>query len=279
VTDSITPRKPSARPFCWLACGWQLAHRRPDLFIGMTTLYLLLAVLLTRIPFVGPLLLVLVTPALAAGAWLAARSIAHGNGQPAIASELPAGRRTFAQTFGTYVLQPLRSLLQALTDERRVLATSILCMVCLGLVMALKITEYIFIGGSMISALQSPEVMSWLRPVTLIGMALVAVLAVLIGMALFFVVPLATFDRIDALTAVGRGFVASARNIVSVLVFFSPFLVAYATLIAAFAVNAFLGYFTTFTLGPIVLANYIGGVYCCYRDVFESDPVVTPDHS
>jgi len=265
VPSALSPS--SNRPnqaWRWLGGGWRLAHRRPRLFVALSLWYLLLATLLMRLPFLGPLLLVLVTPALGAGAWLTIRDLRDNPVAPAA----PTGG--MGMWFRVAVGQPVQALLRALNDEQWRLPTIVLCLVSLGVVMALKIIEYVLIGGSMISALQSPEVMSSLRPVTMAAMAIIVMLTVLTTMSLFFTVPLVLDARLDAFAALTHSFLAAARRFVPLALFFAPFLALYAALAFLFTLNTYLGYFATFTLGPITLANFLGGWSCSYDDAFAA---------
>jgi len=258
-----------AQAWHWLACGWRLAHRSPQRFVAMSLWYVLIAVLLARLPFLGPLLLVLITPALAGGAWLTLRELTDDRA-PA-PTQIDGERDGLRSPLRRYVAQPLHALLRALSDERRALSTVVLCLVCLGVVMALKIIEYVLIGGSLISALQSPEVMSWLRPTTMAAMVVVVILTVLAAMGLIFVVPLVLEARLDAFAALGRSFVGSAHRFLPVALFVVPFVIVDVALAYLFTINIYLGYFATFTLAPIALASFLGGIACSFGDVFPPE--------
>ena len=56
----------TGRGLAWIVQGWHLVQEQPPLWFGMAAIYLVLGFTLKLIPFMGDLLLVLITPMLLA---------------------------------------------------------------------------------------------------------------------------------------------------------------------------------------------------------------------
>ena len=131
----------------WIACGRHMVQQQPSLWYGMAAVYIVLGFLLTLIPFMGHLLLILITPMLLAG-------VIWGRAHPEQAEAAAAPPATSAQAlFQAWIAQPAQELMRIFAQTDKIFAAVLLGIVTLGLVMAVKIVGYLFIGGSMISGL------------------------------------------------------------------------------------------------------------------------------
>lgn len=63
----------------WVADGFRLLRRQPGPLLGLTSLYLVLVLLSTALPAIGPLLVLLLTPGLMVGAMHVVRGIERGS--------------------------------------------------------------------------------------------------------------------------------------------------------------------------------------------------------
>lgn len=254
-------RAGAAQAAAWLACGWGTFRREPQLWIGMTLLYFGIALLLKRVPFMGDFVLVLITPLLLAGALRAARAA------------LAKGSRTArGGRLDTLLLRPLRALFQAFGEQEKLLAHTLVCVLTLGFVVLVSIPEYLITGGSALSGLVGGGLAGPLRPALLVGMGVVAVLYLLLAMALYYLVPLVEFGARPPLAAAAESFRACARNAVPLALFTLPFLAANTLIASAFSIAHWLGYALTFSLGLAALPVFMLGLYCSYRNLYETRP-------
>jgi hypothetical protein len=247
----------------WIACGRQLVLQQQSLWYGMAAVYIVLGFLLTLIPFMGHLLLILITPMLLAG-------VIWGRAQerpvPPATPGTPAQR-----VLQEWVAQPAQELMCVFAQEGKMFGAVLLGIVTLGLVMAVKIVGYLLIGGSMISGLAAD--MAGGTPYTaLLGMALVAGLSVLLGMGLLYSVPLTVLGNRQPLDAISESFTACRAHAKPLLVLVVPFFLVYVVILAAFANSPWLGSLLTISVGLLALPLFIAAVYCSYLTLFPADP-------
>jgi hypothetical protein len=256
-TATPAPHNTRAQTRAWFACARALVERDRLLWLGMAALYLLLGLALKRIPFVGNLLLVLVSPMLLAGALLSAR-----DAQAATGGDTPGGWR------------PLRALTRALGDEAKLVPLLLVCIVTLGLVLITAIVEYLLTGGSVLSGLAAAGLAGPLRPSMLVAAALVSALYVVLGMALFFLVPLTVLGNRAVFPAMAESLRVCVRHALPLAAFAMGFVALALVLSAVFLVpgGAWLGYPLVFTLGLVGLALFVAGLYCSYCTLFERAP-------
>jgi hypothetical protein len=242
----------------WFACARALFDRDRVLWLGMAALYLLLALALRRIPFVGSLVLVLISPLLLAGALLAAHDLHARAGRP-------PGR------WQQRLAQPARTLLQPLANEALMYPALLACIVTLGLVLAAAVLEYLLTGGSLVSGLAAGQIAGPLRAWTFAAIVLVAGLYVVLTMALCFLIPLTVLGGHTVLTAVSASFRACARHAAALALFALGFVVLAVALAVMFILpgGAWLGYGLLFTAGLVALPLFVAGLYCSYRTVFD----------
>ncbi|MEW6329994.1 MAG: hypothetical protein AB1560_00900 [Pseudomonadota bacterium] len=249
----------------WIACGRQLVLRQPSLWYGMAGVYIVLAFLLTLIPFMGHLLLILITPMLLAG-------VIWGRAHPAPAEPEPAPPASPGQALlQTWVTQPTQELLRIFSQEGRLFGAVLLGIVTLGLVMAVKIVGYLLIGGSMISGLAAGQ-SAGTQLTALFGIVLVAILSVLLGMALLYSVPLTVLGNRQPLDAVAESFTTCRTHARTLLILVAPFFLVYVAIVAAFANYPWLGTLLLISVGLLALPLFIAAVYCSYLALFPPTP-------
>ncbi|BAV35051.1 hypothetical protein SCL_2774 [Sulfuricaulis limicola] len=263
--DNGTTGSGPAQAGTWIACGQRLVRQQPSLWYGMAAVYIVLGFLLTLIPFMGHLLLILITPMLLAG-------VIWGRAHPNPAEPESAPPLSSAQALlQTWVAQPTQELLRIFSHEGRLFGAVLLGIVTLGLVMAVKIVGYLLIGGSMISGLTA-DLAGGTPFITFAGMVLVAGLSVLLGMALLYSVPLTVLGNRQPLDAIAESFSACREHARPLLILVAPFFLVYVVILVAFANSHWLGYLLTVSIGLLALPLFIAAVYCSYLALFPPDP-------
>jgi hypothetical protein len=246
------------RGFRWSRCGLAELRRDAPLWIGMAILYLLPAVVLARVPFAGPLLVLLLSPILLAGALLSADNAKF---------TAPSAGETAVHR---WITRPGRALVSAIVDEKRVYPSVLLGIVTLGLVVLMFIVEHLFGLGSLrilLTASARHAAPLWSIALGLIG---AAILHVLLLMGLLYAVHRTMLGGRDPMTGIGDSFAACARQPFAFLALAGPFALLYVLIVAAFGFSGILGYLLLFSVGLIALPAFVAATVCSYREVFPS---------
>ncbi|MBI3779321.1 MAG: hypothetical protein HY274_10525 [Gammaproteobacteria bacterium] len=250
----------------WIAQGWHLVQDRKPLWFGMAAAYLVFGFALKLIPFMGDLLLVLVSPMLLAGV---VDGLVQQNGHER--AEANGTGPSLPPPLQAWLVQPAQELIRIFSQENKIFGAVLLGIVTLGLAMLVKITGYLLIGGSMISGLTAGQLSA--TPVTtVLGMGLVTVLYLLLAMGLFYSVPLTVLKNRPPFEAIAESFVACRDHAVPLLALTVPFLAVYLLILAAFAMNHWFGYLLTFSAGLVALPVFVASVYGSYQSFFPSAP-------
>jgi hypothetical protein len=251
----------------WIVQGWHLVWEQPPLWFGMAAIYLIFGFTLKLIPFMGDLLLVLVTPMLLAGviAGLAQEKNAAHQHAKGDASSMPA-------LLQAWLVHPAQELVSIFIREDKIFGAILLGIVTLGLAMLVKITGYLLIGGSMVSGLTAGQ-MNASQTTTVLGMLVVVILYLVLAMGLLYSVPRTVLDSRPPFEAIAESFSACRDNAVPLLTLAAPFFVVYLGIIAVFANNHWLGYLLIFSAGGIALPVFVASVYCSYLALYP------PGHS
>ena len=150
-------------------------------------------------------------------------------------------------------------------------AAVLLGIVTLGLAMLVKIIGYLLVGGSMLSGLAASQV-GTAQITTLLGMALVALLSVLLAMGLLFSVPLTVLANRQPLAAISESFSACRENAAALLTLTVPFFLVYLVILVAFAKSHWLGYLLVVSVGFLALPVFVAAVYCSYLTLYPPNP-------
>jgi hypothetical protein len=238
----------------------------------MSALYLVVALALKRLPFLGHFLLILLSPLALAGALGVARTLKAGaEPLPAEPAE-PATAAGWRPLFDTALRRPARALLAPLSDGRQVLTLILAGIVALGLAVVVALFELVLTGGSMIAGLSSAK-FTLSQPLTLghaLALGAVAVLYLALAMALFYLVPLALYGSRHVIAAAIDSFRACTAHAGALAVFAAPFLALHTGILVAFDHHPALGYALVFTLGLAALPVFVAGLYCSYQALFET---------
>lgn len=250
----------------WIACGQRLVLEQKSLWYGMTAVYFVLGFVLKLIPFMGDLLLILITPMLLASVVWGRAQENHVEPAPKPEPSSPA-----QALFQAWIAQPAQELMRIFTQEDKMFAAILLGIVTLGLAMLVKIIGYLLVGGSMLSGLAASQ-MGAAQITTLLGMALVALLSLLLAMGLFYSVPLTVLANRQPLAAISESFSACRENAAALLTLTVPFFLLYVVIMVAFAKSHWLGYLLLISVGLLALPVFIAAVYCSYLTLYPSNP-------
>ncbi len=239
----------AGRAIDWYGFGWRTFMSNPGLWIVMVLLAAVITFVLQLIPLIGPLVLSLISPALAAGLMYGAKETAEGRGIE------------------------IAHLFQGLFDKRTRIPLLVLGAVLLGLMILISIVAIIIVGGSVGLGVLGGDAGDADDAVAAVGaigagMLLTFLVAILYGVATFallaFAIPLVMFDDAAPLDAIKSSINASLKNVVPLIVF----LVIYFLLAIVAAIPFFLGFLV---LAPVTAA----ALYAAYRDLF----VISADRS
>lgn len=247
----------------WIVLGARMVLDRKSLWFGMTAVYFVFAFLLKLIPFMGDLLLILITPMLLAGVVRGRAQESH-SGQTAEAGAAPT-------LFQAWVAGPVQELLSIFIQEDKVFGAMLLGIITLGLAMLVKITGYLLIGGSMVSGLAASQ-MSTPQPGTLLGMLVVAVLYAILAMALIYSVPLTVLGNRQPLAAISESFSLCRKNAPALLTLTVPFFIVYLVILAAFAEHRGLGYLLVLSVGFVTFPLFVASAFSSYLKLSPSLP-------
>ena len=269
MDESHSPAQPTQylrgmkQGFAWIADGLRLTMQLPSLWFGMTAVYFAFGFLLKLIPFMGDLLLVLVTPMLLAG-------VVWGRVQQRPVDPAPAPSDTVQRLYRTWVLRPTQELVYIFTQEEKIFGAVLLGIVTLGLEMTVKITGYLLIGGSMVSGLTADQ-LGAPQLTTLLGMLVIAMLFLILAMGLIYSVPLTVLGNQPPFAAIAESFVVCRRYPVPLLALTVPFFLVYLAITVAFAQDRWLGYLLVISLGLVTLPVFVASVYRSYLTFFPLD--------
>ena len=245
----------------WIYCGWLIFCKDARSWFGMAALYILLAVGLRAIPFLGVWVLILLTPIMWAGAVLSLHRHEAGSGSvdaPAVPAILePQG----------YFRGLIARLFQSIAAERKTQAAVILAILTLGGSVAVTVAEQMLIGGSLVSVINTLDLQP-VRTTTALALPVVAIFYLIAAAALLFTVPLIMLDHIDPITAVVKSLAAARRNILPLAVFFLVYSIPWIAIALTFRASPGLGYLLVFALGTTLLPLFVTGLYCGYRDLY-----------
>lgn len=247
----------------WVREGWETMRRAMPFWLGMAALYLIAAAVLSRLPFAGPLLVLMLSPMLFAGALLAA------DGEPRAMPETQSA-------YERWVRAPGFALFGALTDANRVYSTVLLGMIVLGLIVTTFIVEYLFGLGSLRTLLSRSLYRATSIWSILPGIAGAAILNILLAMSLLYAVHRTTLAGRDPFSAIAESFAACARHSVATATLGAIFLVPYLAVMLAFRLSTVLGYAALLAIGVIALPVFVIATLASHRDLFSEPLSIRP---
>jgi uncharacterized membrane protein len=217
----------------WITEGYALFVKAPGTWIVITALLMTIMIVLVLIPFLGQIAINLLIPVFSGGLMLGCRSLSSG---------------------GTLQITHLFEGFKQRTAELMLLAVFYL----LGAV-AIALIVILVAGGSMATGvlLGQPVDSAGIAVRAVIGILLALALTVPLAMATWFAIPLVVFHDVAPFPAMKTSFFACLKNVV-------PFLV--------YGAIAFvLGIISVIPLGLgflVLIPVLVGSVYAGYRDIF-----------
>lgn len=239
----------------WVLNGWEKVQADRALWLGMSGIFLVIAALLYQIPFAGFLVVVMIAPMLLGGALLALDQGA-----------LPANSDSPAEL----AKRPLRQLLAVFNNESHIYTIVVLAILTLGLVVMLRIAEYLLGVGayySLTNVIAHRILPPWWWGLTL---PIAIALNIALVMGLFFAVHLTLLARREPMVAVHDSFLACWRHASPLAALALMALGVGVVLWLGFLAWAPLGYLLLFTGGVAALAVLVTASYCAYREIFTT---------
>jgi hypothetical protein len=256
--NDTSVHQPLSQSLSWIRNGWERVQREPARWLGMTLVFLAIALALKHIPFLGNFVLVLIAPIMLASALLAARST----------NTVPAPQNA-QQWLRALTLDALRELFQVFRREDHTFAIVIVCIVTLGLVVLINIPELLITGGSVVSGLSGVSLIGPLRPGMIFGILVVTALYLVLTMALLYVVPLTLFGNRQPVPAVAESFRACLEHPKTLALFAAPFVAINLIVMTAFSISHWSGYLLLVSLGILALPIFVIGLQASYQALFE----------
>jgi len=259
MTDDTAVRKPPATSTArvgqaleWLRRGYRLVRAAPRLWFGMTLIYFLIAAALRLIPFMGGLVLILISPWLLAGALAAARE--------------SGGAESW---FVASLARPLRRFALPVSDENRLAALAIACVLVFGFALLIRIVEEIFLkGGSVATGFAAAELAPRISAGFATAAVVVAIAYVALLMAVYYLVPLVLFRGRAPMEALIESFQICVHSAAAWLLLMSIFFIPYAIVVFAYAWLPWLGVALTLTVGLVLLPLFVATSYASFEALF-----------
>ena len=271
IPSLMRAAKLSARAaFDWIVCGVGRVRHERERWLGAALVYLIAAVILHRVPFLGDLVLILLSPFLLGSLLQAAE-------QEAVPPPVALERGNWRALARVYLLQPLRGFGRLFRDDEQLLPVLMLSILVLGGIVLAQIVAYLLIGGSPVGGLNATSLTvaghGGLLPLLLV---IVLLLYLLLTMALFYSVPLTVLDGRTPPTALFESFRGCKRNALPLSLFTLIFFLPYAVIVGAFNLSRWLGYPILFLLGTATLALFLAAAHCSFQALYRRLPVVAP---
>lgn len=221
---------PAGNGVSWLMRGWELFKQAPGVWIGIGLIYLIITVVLSVIPLIGPLALSLLVPVFVGGIMLGCKALE--NGEELGIGHLFAG---FSNNTGNLIMIGV-----------------------INLVGVIAIMIVFAIGGAIVGIGAAAMGAGKFALIPIMLMGLVAMLLFIpIAMAIWFAPALVVFHEVAPFEAMKASFFTCLKN-------FMPFLL-YGLVVFVFAIIStiplMLGWLV---LMPVMMAS----AYAGYRDMF-----------
>jgi hypothetical protein len=227
---------PAGNGWRWIADAWAFTGQQRGTFIGVFLLWLLIAVLISMIPFWGTVVSTLIMPVIGAGFILGCDALRRG--EPLEVGHLFAGFRRHGSK---------------LISLGAISLAFLVGMVLIVTVIFGSTVGMFFIGGE-----PTPEEIAGVWTTVLLSALIMLALSLPLYMALWFAGPLIVLAESDVVPALKTSFGACLKNILPFLVWS----VAILFLMIAATIPLALGWLL---LGPVLMAS----LYLSYRDIFH----------
>ena len=259
-----------AHGLSWLRAGLLVFGKAPALWATLALVYLTIGFLLNLLPFVGRLVMVLLTPLLAAGAFALAAELerATPTEPPPTPEPSPQARaRAVAELFK----QAAGRLFGVFNNLDRALPFMIVGAFALGGVVFIQIlVQSLKVGTHTLSVLFGGAIAITALLPTLLGLITVVAIEIAFAMTLAYVVALILFQNLAPLSALRVSFTTSLANTPPLAAFSVPFLLGLGVLQWLFSAVGSYAYIAYFVLGMTLLPILVAGLYCSHRELRAS---------
>lgn len=254
-----------AHGLSWLHAGLRVYGKAPAVWATLALVYLAIGFLLNLLPFVGRLVMVLLTPLFAAGAFALAAELERATPTEPPPTPSPQARvRAVAELFK----QAASRLFGAFNDLDRALPFMIVGAFALGGVVFIQIlVQSLKVGTHTLSVLFGGAIAITALLPTLLGLITVVAIEIAFAMTLAYVVALILFQSLAPLSALRVSFTTSLANTLPLMAFSVPFLLGLGVLQWLFSVVGSYAYIAYFVLGVTLLPILIAGLYCSHREL------------
>ncbi len=241
----------------WIGCGWQLFFKNRALWLAMSAIYVALAVLLMQLPFVGPLLLVLLTPALAAGAFMTSRELETEKRAAAVRGI------SFKDRVQALFARALNQLLRVFSEPDKTLSIMVVATLTLGAAVVVQVLgQLLHANTDAWPALVdgSVEVTIWLP--WLLRLAFVIALKLVLALIMLYAVHQVVIDLQSPLAALENSVNACIGNA-------APLSAVALVLMLPLIIATEFGGVTLGVIGLLILPVLLTSIYCSYKDMYH----------
>jgi hypothetical protein len=264
-------RVPAKNGWGWVKQGILQFSKEPVLWLAMAFVYLSLATLLSQIPFVGWLILVLISPLCMLGALtLAQARTGLGTAEETVPSPpVTLAFRPWLNYLRDLFTRAARHLFSGFREEDRLLPIMVISTLLLGGVVVIKILAELLKVGGALPAILAGSVGASVWITALIGLVVVLCLESLILMTFLYTMPLILFQREHPLPSIELSFAGALNNLGAFAIFVGIFAFAGETVRILFLRLSFpLDYLAIFVAGLVALPVFISSLYASYQDLF-----------
>jgi hypothetical protein len=245
--------------WAWINAGWRLFQKDHALWLAMALVYLVMVIAFDQVPFIGYLLLILITPIFAAGALLVSGELdADPTSRRGLEQNLAGWKDKLKRLFA----RALKQLFRVFHDPEKTLAVMVVATLALGAAVMIQIlAQLLKVGGAALPAMAagSVGVKIWLP--ALISLILIWLLKlVLILSTLFAVYRIVAHDE-TPLAALENSIKTCAKNPF-------PLAIMAVILLLPLMLLAQLGYIILFVGGVLALPVLITSVYASAKEVY-----------
>jgi len=271
-------RVPARNGWAWVKQGLLLINKEPMLWLAMALVYMSMAILLSIIPFIGWLMLVLITPVCMMGA-LSFAQTRDGLGFPA--DTVPPLATFTSRPWLNYprdlLTRAARRLCSGIKDQDRLLPIMVISTLLLGGVIVINIlAQLLKVGGASLPAIFAGSVGPTVWITAVIGLVVVLCLETLLLMLFVYTMPLILFRGEHPLPSIELSFSGALNNFGAFIIFIGIFAIAAELVRMLFLLIHFpFDYFITVISGLLLLPVFIAGLYASYRDLFTRPPMTS----
>ncbi len=247
----------ASRSKAWIGCGWQLFFKHRALWLAMSAIYVALAMLLMQLPFVGPLLLVLLTPALAAGAFMTSRELETEKSAPA------ARGASFKDRVQALFGRALNQLLRVFSEPDKVLSIMVIATLTLGAAVVVQVlAQLLHANTDSWPALVDGGVAVTIWLPWLLRLAFIIALKLVLALIMLYAVHQVVIGLQSPLAALENSVNACAGNA-------APLSAVALVLVLPLIIATEFGGVTLGVIGLLILPVLLTSIYCSYKDIYH----------